>query len=103
MRAGGRARGAREGQALEAHYAHLLVHGTLHAQGHDHEDEQEAEVMETRESEVMRGLGYPILTCAEAQGAWAAERVARLLNAAFLHRMTGHLDAMKLLQRRALL
>ena len=43
---------------LEAHYAHLLVHGTLHAQGHDHEDEAEAQVMEARESELMLSLGF---------------------------------------------
>ena len=47
-----------EGKTLEAHYAHLLVHGTLHAQGYDHEAEDEAEVMEARESEVMRALGF---------------------------------------------
>eukprot|EP01031_Cornospumella_fuschlensis_P006082 gene6082-7566_t len=28
-----------QGKTLQAHYAHLLVHGTLHAQGHDHEDD----------------------------------------------------------------
>ena len=43
---------------LEAHYAHLLVHGTLHAQGYDHEDDGEAEVMEARESEIVTALGY---------------------------------------------
>ena len=43
---------------LEAHYAHLLVHGTLHAQGFDHEDEAEAEAMEARESEILLALGY---------------------------------------------
>lgn len=43
---------------LEAHYAHLLVHGTLHAQGHDHEDEAEARVMEARESVLMLSLGF---------------------------------------------
>jgi probable rRNA maturation factor len=47
-----------EGKTLEAHYAHLLVHGTLHAQGYDHETEDEAEVMEARESEVMLALGF---------------------------------------------
>ena len=47
-----------QGKALEAHYAHLLVHGTLHAQGHDHEEEDEAEAMEARESEVMLALGF---------------------------------------------
>ncbi len=44
---------------LEAHYAHLVVHGTLHAQGHDHLKAREARVMESRESEVMTALGYP--------------------------------------------
>jgi probable rRNA maturation factor len=43
---------------LEAHYAHLLVHGTLHAQGHDHEDEAEAHEMEARETAILAGLGY---------------------------------------------
>ena len=53
------AREAREQRiSLEAHYAHLLVHGTLHAQGHDHEDDAPARVMEARETEVMRGLGF---------------------------------------------
>lgn len=47
-----------EGKTLEAHYAHLLVHGTLHAQGYDHEADDEAEVMEAREREVMRSLGF---------------------------------------------
>jgi probable rRNA maturation factor len=44
--------------ALDAHYAHLLVHGTLHAQGHDHEVEADAQVMEARESEIVSALGY---------------------------------------------
>ena len=43
---------------LVAHYAHLLVHGTLHAQGWDHEDEADAAAMEARESELMRALGF---------------------------------------------
>jgi len=47
-----------QGITLEAHYAHLLVHGTLHAQGHDHEDDDEAEVMEARETEVLAALGF---------------------------------------------
>ncbi len=42
---------------IEAHYAHLLVHGTLHAQGYDHEDEAEAEEMEARETEILASLG----------------------------------------------
>ncbi len=42
---------------IAAHYAHLLVHGTLHAQGYDHEDEADATLMEARESELMVKLG----------------------------------------------
>ena len=49
---------AAEKVTIEAHYAHLLVHGTLHAQGFDHEADDEAEVMEARETEVLAGLGY---------------------------------------------
>jgi probable rRNA maturation factor len=49
---------AEQGRSLEAHYAHLLVHGTLHAQGFDHEDEREAEAMEARETELLLGLGF---------------------------------------------
>jgi probable rRNA maturation factor len=44
--------------AVEAHYAHLLVHGALHAQGYDHEVEADARVMEARESELLLGLGF---------------------------------------------
>ena len=46
------------GRSLEAHYAHLLVHGTLHAQGFDHLRDAEAAAMEARENEVMLGLGF---------------------------------------------
>jgi probable rRNA maturation factor len=42
----------------QAHYAHLLVHGTLHAQGHDHEVDAQARVMEACETEVLAGLGF---------------------------------------------
>ncbi|MCE3271708.1 MAG: hypothetical protein K0S57_2105 [Ramlibacter sp.] len=54
-------REAREqGKTLEAHYAHLLVHGTLHAQGYDHEhDEREAAIMESLEVLMLGALGYP--------------------------------------------
>jgi probable rRNA maturation factor len=43
---------------LHAHYAHLLVHGTLHAQGHDHEREAQAREMESAESALMLELGF---------------------------------------------
>ena len=54
------AREAQEnGKTLEAHYAHLLVHGALHAQGWDHEtSEEDAQAMEARESLVLMRLGF---------------------------------------------
>jgi probable rRNA maturation factor len=48
-----------QGKTLQAHYAHLLVHGALHAQGWDHETRQEdAEAMEAHEIEIMQSLGF---------------------------------------------
>lgn len=47
-----------QGKTLQAHYAHLLVHGTLHAQGWDHDEDEDAQVMELRESEIMARLGF---------------------------------------------
>ena len=45
-------------KTLREHYAHLLVHGTLHAQGYDHETGQtDAEAMEAREVTILAGLG----------------------------------------------
>jgi len=54
------AREAQEnGKTLEEHYAHLLVHGALHAQGWDHETSAEdADEMEAFETDIMRTLGY---------------------------------------------
>ena len=45
-------------KTLQAHYAHMLVHGALHAQGWDHEDPEEAEAMEAREREILAALGF---------------------------------------------
>ena len=46
-------------KTLQAHYAHLLVHGMLHAQGYDHETgEQDAEEMEALEIKILAGLGF---------------------------------------------
>ena len=51
---------AEQNKPLEAHYAHLTVHGMLHLQGWDHEeDEAEAEEMENEEREILAALGYP--------------------------------------------
>jgi len=54
---------AREAQeqnkSLQEHYAHLLVHGTLHAQGWDHEtSEQDAQEMEAYETAILQELGF---------------------------------------------
>ena len=54
---------AREAQeqnkTLQEHYAHLLVHGALHAQGWDHETgEQDAQEMEAYETAILAGLGF---------------------------------------------
>jgi probable rRNA maturation factor len=46
------------GISVADHYAHMLVHGTLHAQGYDHEEDDEAECMEARESEILLALGF---------------------------------------------
>ena len=53
-------REAREqNKSLEEHYAHLLVHGALHAQGWDHEtSEQDAQEMEAYETAILQGLGF---------------------------------------------
>ncbi|MBL8539054.1 MAG: rRNA maturation RNase YbeY [Betaproteobacteria bacterium] len=44
--------------ALDAHYAHLTVHGLLHLQGYDHMDDRGAADMEARESRIMKALGF---------------------------------------------
>ncbi|HEX5538221.1 MAG TPA: rRNA maturation RNase YbeY [Methylophilaceae bacterium] len=49
---------AAQHKLLLAHYAHLTVHGVLHLQGYDHEDEAEAELMETLETEILTKMGY---------------------------------------------
>ncbi len=44
-------------RTLEAHYAHLVVHGVLHAQGFDHIKASQAKRMEAQETEILAGLG----------------------------------------------
>ena len=46
-------------KTVEEHAAHLIVHGVLHAQGYDHEHDEEAEEMEQFERDIMEVLGYP--------------------------------------------
>ncbi|TDQ43256.1 rRNA maturation RNase YbeY [Tepidicella xavieri] len=51
---------AEQGKTLRQHYAHLLVHGALHAQGWDHEtSDADAEAMEAREIDILTRLGFP--------------------------------------------
>jgi probable rRNA maturation factor len=47
-----------QNKTLLAHSAHLIVHGVLHAQGYDHEDEIEAEAMEQLETAILARLGF---------------------------------------------
>ena len=44
---------------VTAHYAHMVVHGLLHLQGYDHENNQDAAVMERRERTLLARFGYP--------------------------------------------
>ena len=48
-----------QGKPLDAHYAHLSVHGMLHLQGFDHLEDDEAEEMEALERRILAELGYP--------------------------------------------
>ena len=47
-----------QGKTLQAHYTHLIAYGNLHAQGWDHELDEDARVMELRETEIMARLGF---------------------------------------------
>jgi len=48
-----------QGKAVEDHFAHLVVHGMLHLQGLDHEDDEEAALMEALEVDILARLGIP--------------------------------------------
>ena len=50
---------AEQGKALDAHWAHLVMHGCLHLLGYDHIDDDEAEEMEALERELLAQLGHP--------------------------------------------
>jgi probable rRNA maturation factor len=49
---------AEQHKTLDAHWAHLTVHGVLHLKGYDHEEPQAAETMETLEKQILGQLGY---------------------------------------------
>ncbi|MCR6650992.1 MAG: rRNA maturation RNase YbeY [Cellvibrionaceae bacterium] len=48
-----------QGKSLAAHWAHMVVHGTLHLLGYDHESDEEAEEMEALEIRILGQLGFP--------------------------------------------
>jgi probable rRNA maturation factor len=48
-----------QGKSAEAHWAHMVVHGMLHLQGYDHLTDAEAEEMESLETVIITGLGFP--------------------------------------------
>jgi probable rRNA maturation factor len=50
---------AEQNKPLAAHYAHLTVHGMLHLQGWDHDNDEDAQAMEDEEREILAALGYP--------------------------------------------
>jgi probable rRNA maturation factor len=50
---------AQQKKTVEEHAAHLIVHGVLHAQGYDHDDDEEAHEMEQLERDILSALGYP--------------------------------------------
>lgn len=63
-----RAEARAQGKPLDHHLAHLVIHGVLHAQGFDHEDETEAQAMEGLETALLRRLRIPDPYAAERDG-----------------------------------
>ena len=47
-----------QGKNTEAHWAHLVIHGILHLQGYDHESDKEATIMESKEIQILKQIGY---------------------------------------------
>ena len=48
-----------QNKTLHAHWAHMIIHGVLHLLGYDHQNETDANLMESLETEIMQGLGFP--------------------------------------------
>ena len=47
-----------QSKKIEAHYAHLIIHGALHLYGYDHENKKDADIMEAKEIKILTKLGY---------------------------------------------
>jgi probable rRNA maturation factor len=56
-----------QNKPLMAHWAHMVVHGSLHLLGYDHIEDDEAEEMESLETEIMQGMGFEDPYLAEKQ------------------------------------
>jgi probable rRNA maturation factor len=50
---------AQQNKLLHNHWAHIVIHGTLHLLGYDHIDDADAEEMETKEIELLQTLSIP--------------------------------------------
>jgi probable rRNA maturation factor len=48
-----------QNKPLNAHWAHMIIHGVLHLLGYDHQNQTDANLMESLETEIMQGLGFP--------------------------------------------
>jgi probable rRNA maturation factor len=48
-----------QNKKLKAHWAHMIIHGVLHLLGYDHQNDPDAVIMETLETEIMQKLGFP--------------------------------------------
>ena len=44
---------------LRAHWAHMIVHGTLHLLGYDHIEDHDADIMESLEIDILNQLNFP--------------------------------------------
>jgi probable rRNA maturation factor len=47
-----------QGKSFDAHWAHLIIHGVLHLQGYDHVSDEQAGIMESKEVQILKTIGY---------------------------------------------
>ena len=53
------AEAAEQAKPLDAHWAHMVIHGTLHLVGYDHETDEQAATMEALEADLLAELSWP--------------------------------------------
>ena len=66
-----------QGKPVESHWAHMVVHGTLHLLGHDHNTTDDAKAMENLEVQILRRLGYADPYVAVDPGSTSAQAPVR--------------------------